>query len=121
MDAAAFYAVVALVIVLGAASAVVLVLASCCFVPAGSPSRGGDIVVYVFDINQPNLPTPFDSILVSISVFIVLSTVFHSINSPDTSPLPHSVLPVLFLPYWSFLLHLFMKVSFSPDIIILNG
>ena len=28
-------------------------------VPAGSPSRGGDVAVYVFDINQPSLPTPF--------------------------------------------------------------
>ena len=25
----------------------------------GSPSRDGDVVVYVFDINQPSLPTPF--------------------------------------------------------------
>ena len=28
-------------------------------VPAGSPSRGGDVKVCVFDINQPSLPTPF--------------------------------------------------------------
>ena len=28
-------------------------------VPAGSPSRGGDVKVYVLDINQPSLPTPF--------------------------------------------------------------
>ena len=75
-------------------------------VPAGSPSRGADVTVYVFDINQPSLPTPFYSILVSISVFLVLSTVFHSINSPDDSPLSHSVLAVLFLPYWSFQLHI---------------
>ena len=34
-------------------------------------------------INQPSLPTPFYSVLVSVSVFIDLSTVFHSINSPD--------------------------------------
>ena len=27
-------------------------------VPAGSPSRGGDVKVCVFDINQPSLPTP---------------------------------------------------------------
>ena len=70
--------------------------------PAGSPSRGGDVAVYVFDINQPSLPIPFYSVLVSISVFMALSTVFHSINSPDNSPLSHSVLPVLFLPYCSF-------------------
>ena len=28
-------------------------------VPTGSPSRGGGVAVYVFDINQPSLPTPF--------------------------------------------------------------
>ena len=27
-------------------------------VPAGSPSRGGDVKVYVLDINQQSLPTP---------------------------------------------------------------
>ena len=29
------------------------------WVPAGSPSRGGDVAVNVFDINQPSLPTRF--------------------------------------------------------------
>ena len=37
------------------------------------------------DINQPSLPTPFYSALLSVSVFTALSTVFHSINSPDNS------------------------------------
>ena len=49
----------------------------------GSPSRGGDVAVYVFDRNQPSLPAPFYSVLVSVSVFIALSTVFHS---PDILP-----------------------------------
>ena len=71
------------------------------------------------NVNQPSLPTLFYSVLVSISVLMTLSTVFHSTNSPDNSPLSHSVLPVLFLPYWSFqLYYLFMKVSLSPDIIL---
>ena len=64
-------------------------------VRADSPARVGDVAVYVSDINQPSLPTPFYSVLVSISVFVALSTVFHSINSPDNSPFSHSVLPVL--------------------------
>ena len=75
-------------------------------VPAGSPSRGGDVAVDVFDITQPSLLTPFHSVLVSVSVFVALSTVFHSINSPDNSPLSHSVLPVLVLPDWSFQLYI---------------
>ena len=41
-------------------------------VPTGSPSCGGDVAVYVLDTNQPNLPTPFHSILVSISLFMAL-------------------------------------------------
>ena len=68
----------------------------------GSPSRGGDVAVYVFDINQPRLLTPFYSVLMSASAFMALSTVFHSINYLENSPFSRSVLPVLFLPYWSF-------------------
>ena len=41
-------------------------------VPAGSPSHGGD-VVYVKNIHQPSLSTPFYSVLVSISFFMALS------------------------------------------------
>ena len=57
----------------------------------GSPARGGDI---------PSLPTPFYSVLESLSVFMALLPVFHSINSLDESPFSHPVLPVSFLPYW---------------------
>ena len=64
-------------------------------VPTGSPSHGWDVAVYVFGINQPSLPAPFYSVLVSLSVFMALSTVFHSINSLDNSPISHFVLPVL--------------------------
>ena len=45
------------------------------------------------------------SFLVSGSVFMALSTAFHSINSPDNSLLSHSFLLVLFLLYWSFELY----------------
>ena len=42
-------------------------------VPMGSLSRGGDdVVVYVLDINQSSFPTPFYSVVVSISVFMAL-------------------------------------------------
>ena len=87
-------------------------------VPAGSPSRGGDVAYYVLDINQLSLSTPFYSVLVSMSVFMALSTVFHSmINSPDNSPLSHSVLLVLFLPYWSF--QLYISLGKYPSALIL--
>ena len=59
--------------------------------------RGGEVAFYVFDnINQPSLPAPFYSVLVSVFVFMALSTVFHSVNSLDNSPLSHSVLLVFF-------------------------
>ena len=68
-------------------------------VSLGSPSPAGDVMVYVCVINEPSLPTPFYSVLVSVPVFVALSTVFHSINSPDNSPFSHFVVPFLPLPY----------------------
>ena len=68
----------------------------------GLPSRGEDVAVNVFGINPPSVPTPFSSVLVSVSVFMALSTVFHSINFPDNSPISHPVL----LPYWSLQLYI---------------
>ena len=59
----------------------------------------GDVVLFVFDIKQPSLPTPLYCVLVSVSLFMALSTVFHFMNSRDSSPLSHSVLLVLFLPH----------------------
>ena len=82
-------------------------------VPAESPSRGGDVTVYVFEITQPSLPTPFSSVLVSISVFMALSTVLQSIHSPDNSPLSHSVLQVLLVGPFNYI-YLFRKAPFSP-------
>ena len=67
--------------------------------PTGSPSRAGNVAVYVFDMNQPSLSTPSYSVLVSVYVFMALSTVFHSIISPNNSLLSHFVLPVGMLPY----------------------
>ena len=70
-------------------------------VPAGSLSRGGDVMVCLRH-KPTELANSFYSVLVSVSVFMALSTVFHSINSPDNSPLR----PVLFLHYWSFQLYI---------------
>ena len=53
-------------------------------VPTGSPSPGGNVTVYVFNINQPSLPAPFYSVLVSVSVFMALQPVFHSMILPTT-------------------------------------
>ena len=72
------------------------------WVPTGSPSRGGDVAVYVFDINQPSLPTPFYSALVSVSVFMAVS--FHK-SSQKLSAFSLSSSD-LFLPYWPFQLYI---------------
>ena len=55
-------------------------------IPLGSPSSGGDVAAYVFNICQSSLPTPVYTVLVSVSVFLAFSTVFHFINSPNNSP-----------------------------------
>ena len=77
---------------------------------------GEDLCWIVLDINQPSLPIPFYSFLLSISVFMALSSIFHSTHSPDNSPCSHSVLPVLSLPYWSF--QLYISLWKSPSALI---
>ena len=89
-----------------------------CFPRGLTPSSGGDAAVCVFDINRPSLPIPFYSVFVSVSVFVALSTVFHSINSPDNSSPSHSVLRSYFSLLILSTIYLFMKVPFSPDIIL---
>ena len=61
------------------------------------------------------MSTPFYPILVSVSVFTALSTVFHFINSPDNSLLSHSVLLVLFCLIGSFN---YMSLYESPSSLI---
>ena len=94
------------------------VVASLAVVPTGSPSRGGDVVVYIFDINQPSLPTPFHSVLVSVSVCMALQTVFHSMNSPRQlfafSLFFRSYIGLVG-PFNYIFLH---KVSFNPDVVL---
>ena len=84
--------------------------------PTGSPSRGGDVAIGVFDVNPPSLPTPFYSVLVSVSVFMALSTVFHSINSPDWSAFSLCSSGVISALLVLFTIFFFMNVSLSPDI-----
>ena len=87
-------------------------------VPAGSSSRGGDVMVYVFDVHQPSLPASFYSVLVSISVLMALSTVFQSINSPDNSPFSHSVLPVLSLSLMGPLKYIYISLGKTSSALI---
>ena len=84
-------------------------------IPTGSPSRGGNVTVYVTD--QPSLPTPLYSVLVSISVFMALSTVYHSINSSDNSTFSHSVL-VLSLCLTDVFKVLYVSLWKSPSALI---
>ena len=86
-------------------------------VPTGLPSRGWDVAVYVFDINQLGLPTPLYSVLLSVSVFMALSNVFHSINSPENSAFSHFFSGLIFALFVLSTICLFIKVYLSPDII----
>ena len=63
-------------------------------VPTGSPPRGGDVTVHVYDIDQPSLPLLF-ILFLCLFLSMALSTVFYSMKFPDNSPFFHSVLPVL--------------------------
>ena len=84
-------------------------------VPSDSSSRGGDVAVNVFDINQPSVPTPYYSVLVSVSVLMTLSALFHSINSLDkTLRFLTLFFHCCFCPTSPFnYIYLFMKVSFQ--------
>ena len=83
----------------------------------GSPSRDGDVTVLVWH-KPAELAHSFLSCSCVHFCLCGLSTVFHSINSPDSSRLfllcsPGHISTLLVLST----IHLFMKVSFSPDII----
>ena len=96
----------------------ILIYADLHFVPVGSDSRGEDAAFYVLDMNQPSLPTHFYPVLVSVSVLMALSTVFHSIDCPDNSRFSHSYSSGLNSALLvASTVYLFMKVSLSPDII----
>ena len=76
-------------------------------------------MVYAIDVDQPSLPTTFYSVLVSVSVFMVLSTVFSFLNFSrqlSASALCSSGFISALLVLSS--IYLFMKVSLSPDIIL---
>ena len=72
---------------------------------------------FMSDINQQSLSTSFYSVLVSISVFMALSTVFHVIHSPNNSPFSLCSSSLISALLVLSTLYLFVKVSFSPDII----
>ena len=55
----------------------------------------------------------FFILFVCLYLSMALSIVYNSINSPNNSPLSHSVLPVLFLSYWSFQLYISFLMSLS--------
>ena len=88
-------------------------------VSAGLPSRGGDVAVYVFDINQPSLFTPFFPIL-----FLCLFCLYGPLNCISIHKFSRrfSVFSLCSCGLSTALLVLSticlsMKVSFSPDII----
>ena len=64
---------------------------------------------------QPSLSSPFYSVLVTISVFLALSAVFQSINSPGNSPFSHCLISALLVLSTRYLC---IKVSFSPHLIL---
>ena len=91
-------------------------------VPAGSPSLRWGVAVYVFDINQPSLPTPFFFIFRS-GVCFCLYGPFNFFFSFHKFSRQLSAFSLCFFGLISALLilsviPLFMQVSLSPDIIL---
>ena len=70
------------------------------------------ITVYVSPCQVPSLPTPFYSVLVSLSVFMALSTVLHSIILPTALRFLTLFFSSFFLPYWSFQLYILCSWKF---------
>ena len=86
------------------------------FVPAGLTSRGGAVVVYIFDITQASLPTPFSSVLVYFCLQGPFDCTSFQKFSRQLSHCSSNLISALLV--LSTTLYLFMKVSFSPDIIL---
>ena len=86
-----------------------------CIVSPWAHLRVVGMLQFMSDISQPSLPTSFYSVLVSVYLFMALSTIL--------TTLPTTVhFLTLFFRFISALLvlsttYLFMKVSFSPDAI----
>ena len=95
-----------------------LTAVSCVMVATGSLSRGEDVAVYVW--HKPNRAAHFfHSVLVSVSVFMALSTVLHfhkfSRQLSAFSLCSFGLISALLVLSTKYL---FMKVSLSPDIIL---
>ena len=87
-------------------------------VPAGSPSRGGIVAVYDFDLNEPSLPTPLYSVLASISVYGPFNCVSFHRFSRQLSAFSLCSFGVISVSLVISAIYFFMKVSISPDVIL---
>ena len=84
-------------------------------VPTDSPSRRGDVAVYVLDINKPSLPTPFTCPCVCFCRYSPFNCIsFHQFSRKLSAfSLCSSGLTSASLVLST--THLFMKVSLSPQ------
>ena len=91
-------------------------------VPVGSPSRGGDVVIYFFDVKQLSLPCPFFFFKFCSCVCFCFYGPFNCISlhkfsrqlsvfSPCSTGLNDALLVLS-------IIHLFIKVSLSPDLFL---
>ena len=96
----------------------IIFVPSCCCLSISFQDTVVDTVksmcIYIYNL-YVSIMSPLSWRCFILGKFMHFTTVFHSINSPDNSQFSHSVLPVLPLPYWSFQLYIFVKVSFRPD------
>ena len=81
-------------------------------VPAGLPSRGGDVAAYVFNISHQACPLLF-ILFLCLFLSLWLFQLYFIHNSPDNSPFSHSLLPVLSLLYLSFQRYISLRKTSS--------
>ena len=81
-------------------------------VPAGSSSRGRDVMVHILGYKPTELAHCFYSLLVAYFCLYGPFNYISFINSLNKAPISPSVLPVLFLPCRSIQLYLSTKVAF---------
>ena len=84
-------------------------------------SSGYSAVDVLFKQMCVHCAVPFYSVLVSISVSMALSTVFHSINSPNSSPFSYCSSSLISAILVLATIYLFMKVFFTSDMMINSG
>ena len=87
------------------------------FVPTGSPSRGGDVTVYVLGISQPSFPHLLRCFCVYLGLYGPFNCISFHKSSRQLSAFSLCSSSLICALLVLSTIYVFLKVSFSPDII----